>query len=304
MIALPIIGFIIAYFYNVDPAFKVGLIILAGAPGGTTSGLITYLFRGNLALAIAMTTINSLLILFSLPFLTNLAMSWFMNSGGNFTLSYSDTVKEVFLYTLLPASLGMFTRHYFTRIAENINRFSKPFLLILLAVAITLQVIGKSDSDVSGLSLDETWQLLPMTLLLNIACMFFGFFVAKYFKLGYQNQLTISIESGVHNTSLAFVIAISILKAPEMAKPTLVYSLFSFWTAIIFCYGTRLYYGLGTVKADALKIWKVIILPYFITKKTITLGAEITEKSYHFTEKAIKNTSRKVRRRSFKKRKK
>jgi bile acid:Na+ symporter, BASS family len=80
MVALPVIAFLIAYFFDISPQIKVGLIILAASPGGATSGFITYLFRGNTALSITLTSINSLLTLFSIPLIVNLALQQFMST--------------------------------------------------------------------------------------------------------------------------------------------------------------------------------------------------------------------------------
>ena len=74
MIVLPIIAFVFATLSNLQPAFKIGLIILAVCPGGTTSNILTYILNGNTALSISLTTISSFITLFSIPFIVNIAL--------------------------------------------------------------------------------------------------------------------------------------------------------------------------------------------------------------------------------------
>src|SRR5665647_1886085 len=99
MILLPVIAFAVVYFTDLPPALKVGFIILAACPGGTTSGFVTVLYRGNVALSVALTNINSILTLFTIPLLTNIALTLFMGSHSPFELPFIKSSLEIFFVT-------------------------------------------------------------------------------------------------------------------------------------------------------------------------------------------------------------
>lgn len=254
MIALPIIAFLIAHFFEMRPEIKVGLIILAASPGGATSGFITYLFKGNTALSITLTSINSLLTLFSIPFIVNIALNQFMNAEKQFMLPFWSTVAEIFLVTIIPATLGILTRIWKEKMAIRLSTILKPILICLLGIVFLIKIVGSKSQGESGLKPHEISEILPYCLLLNVSCLAFGFWLTGFFKLGHANQLTTAIESGVHNTTLAFLIAGTLLQQPELAKTPLIYAMISFWTALIFSYIANLYAGTNNLKNDILFI--------------------------------------------------
>lgn len=234
MIALPIIAFNIAELSDIPATVKVGLVILASSPGGATSGFITYLFKGNTALSITLTSINSFLCLLSIPFIVNIALSRYMTEGEQFYLPFWHTFYEIFMVTILPATLGILLRKYKPQLAIQFSKYSKPVLMTMLAIVFIIKIFGSEKHGETGLSVSEITTLLPYCLLLNVVCLLVGYFLPKAFSLGYQNQITTAVESGVHNTTLAFLVAGTLLNNPELAKPALVYAMISFWTALIF----------------------------------------------------------------------
>lgn len=236
MIALPLIAFGIAWIAPLSPPIKVGLVILAASPGGSTSGFITFLFRGNVALSLSLTAVNSFLTLFSIPFVINLALRTFMGASANIQLPFWQTVEHVFLISLLPVFAGILVNRVFPKFALRLEHSLRYILMVLLAIVFGIMAFAGENKGGSGLSMADVWQILPYALLLNVACLGFGFGFLYMFKLSYADRLTAAIESGVHNTALAFLIAGSLLHSAEMIKPILLYALFSFWTALIFCY--------------------------------------------------------------------
>ena len=112
MVFLPICAFIIAELVNLPPAEKVGLIIVAICPGGTTSNFISYLIKADTALAVALTAINSLLILLSIPLLSNWAVAIFMGSHTEVSLPILNMVWEVAKIIIIPALLGLFLKTF------------------------------------------------------------------------------------------------------------------------------------------------------------------------------------------------
>jgi BASS family bile acid:Na+ symporter len=231
IIVLPVIAFLISYFSNMPLPYKVGLIILAACPGGTTSGLLTYYFKGNVALSITFTSINSIITLFTIPFIVNLSLLHFYGKSTIIQLSYLETIIQIFVITIIPASIGVFIR---THKPIKAQRPVKVLLTIALAIVFIILFFAGNAKGGTGITFDEVLSILPYALLLNALCMAWGFLLGLLTKLGISNSYTIGIEASVHNTTLAFLVAGTLLHNPEMEKPALIYAMFSFWTAILY----------------------------------------------------------------------
>lgn len=233
MILLPLIAFGICLLFDIPNYIKIGIIILAASPGGTTSGFITFLFKGNTALSIVLTTINSLLTLISIPLIVNFALFYFYGRSEDFHLPIFETMKEIFVLTAIPAFSGIMVRQWKENIAKTIAKYTKPVSTVLLGIVFTLKFLADGDD---GITKQEVFEIIPYALMLNILCFFAGYTVARIFKLGHKNHITVSVESAVHNTTIAFLVSGTILGRPEFGKVSLVYAMFSFWTALLFCF--------------------------------------------------------------------
>jgi BASS family bile acid:Na+ symporter len=236
ILALPIIAFIISYFSNMSLPFKVGLIILASCPGGTTSGILTYFFKGNVALSVTFTAINSIITLFTIPLLVNLSVLFYYGQSTDIHLSYLETIIQIFSVTIIPAGIGVLIRTYRPGFALKAQRPVKFLLIVALAIIFIIYFFAGRESGGTGITTKEILNILPYALLLNILCMAWGFFLGTVTKLGTKNSYTIGIEASVHNTTLAFLVAGTLLHNQDMVKPSLIYAMFSFWTAIIYSY--------------------------------------------------------------------
>ena len=236
MLALPLIAFAIAYLSGANTAIQVGLVILAASPGGATSGFITFLFKGNTALSVTLTSINSILTLFSIPIIVNVALEAFLGHHSTLRLPFIETLLEIFLVTIIPASMGIMLRIWNNNLAQILSKYSKPVLMALLAIVFFIKIFGNEMAKETGLTSSEIFTILPYCLLLNVSCLLFGYFIPKPFGINHANRLTTAVESGVHNTTLAFLVGGTLLHNTEFAKVALVYAMISFWTALIFCY--------------------------------------------------------------------
>jgi bile acid:Na+ symporter, BASS family len=234
IIVLPVIAFTIAYFSDLSLPLKTGLIILAACPGGTTSGLLTYYFRGNVALSITFTSLNSILTLFTIPFIVNLSLFYFYGQSTQIHLSYIETIIQIFVITIIPASIGVYIRSKNPEFADKIQKPVKVLLSIALACVFIILFFAENKSGGTGITTAEVINILPYALLLNVLCTVWGYFIGVVFKTGKSNAYTIGIEASVHNTTLAFLIAGTLLRDPDMEKPALVYAMFSFWTAVLY----------------------------------------------------------------------
>jgi|TARA_B110000037_G_scaffold97125_1_gene113813 BASS family bile acid:Na+ symporter len=226
LIFLPIIGFSLAIVFNLSPIMAVGLMILTTCPGGPTSNLITQVCRGNIALSVTLTAIASILSVLTIPFVLSYALEYF-GTGTHVTIKLPifDTILQIMVITIIPISMGMLIRRFRTKFAI---RMEKPmriastviFILVFLAViAANFNIIGKAMKEV-GL----------VTLLLNIITMGLGYLTARLFKLNFKSAISITVESGIQNGTLALVIATSILNNVEMGIPTAAYAIWMFMT--------------------------------------------------------------------------
>lgn len=234
MILLPLIAFAVIYFTDMPPALKVGFIILAACPGGTTSGFITVLYRGNVALSVALTTINSILTLFTIPFLVNLALTIFLGRHSPFNLPFLETFLQIFFVTLLPAATGVYLRYRYDDLADKIQKPVKTAMIILFAGVYSIIAFADESKGGSGIRLAEAIEIFPYALVINLLGFIAGLVMGMIGKTGLRSSFTMGIEVALQNTTLALLVAGTILQSNEMVKPALVYALFSFWTALLY----------------------------------------------------------------------
>ena len=234
MIALPIIAYIILLFSNLPDVFKVGIMILAACPGGTTSGFVTYLLKGNVALSISLTAINSLLTIFTIPFIVNIALGYYMNQEAELHLPILSSIIQIFLITLLPAALGVFVRRVRPIIAQVLQKWMKYILMILLAAVYTIKFFAGEQHGGTGITSAEVWMIIPYAFIFNVVCFAFSIGFGPVTRLARRDAFTIAIEVSLHNTTLALLIAGTLLRNQDMVKPALIYSMFSFWSAVLF----------------------------------------------------------------------
>jgi BASS family bile acid:Na+ symporter len=231
---VPFFAFLIAALSGLPEPMKVGLVIVSLCASGASSNLITHLFKGNVALAISMTTINSLITLLSIPLLVNLALYIFLGVHREIRLPFWETMLQIFLVTIIPATIGVIIRKWKEKLALALERPLKIILPILLATVFTIKIFVGESYGGSGISFQEVLLLILPLFILNLLAMTSGFFGGRLLRLPFRDQFTISIEVGLHNTALALLISGTILQNTDMEKPALVYAMFSFFTAILF----------------------------------------------------------------------
>ncbi|MCT4663934.1 MAG: bile acid:sodium symporter family protein [Flavobacteriales bacterium] len=236
MIFLPIFAFTIAWFAPISPAFKLGIVLVSICPGGTTSNFISYILHANTALSVALTSINSFLILITIPLFTALGYDIFYPNETYHDFSILQNVIQVLLIVVLPSILGMTVRHYKSYFAKRIEKSLKWVNTALLAAVFLIKFLAGKEHGGTDISTEDILQILPYALALNVVSMFVSDIFGKWFRVGKVNRITISIEVGLQNTALAILIAGTLLKSAEMTKPALVFALFSFFTTFGFGY--------------------------------------------------------------------
>ena len=230
MILLPMMAVVWVMFSGLSPEFKIGVLILSICPGGITSNLVSYFVKGNVALSVSLTVINSLLTLFSIPILVNIFLNYFdVSNDGLVHLPVLDTMFSIFTITILPASVGMFLRDRLGKKILQIQKYINIVLPVLLFIVFGIKFLGSNQKGGTGISINEIIKLTPIVIGLNVSAMLLGVVVATIFNLSFKNRVTIAVEVGLHNTALALIVAGEKLGITAMEKPALVYAMYSFF---------------------------------------------------------------------------
>ncbi|SNZ00983.1 bile acid:sodium symporter family protein [Flagellimonas pacifica] len=226
LIFLPIIGFLLAIAFSLNPVMAVGLMILASCPGGPTSNLITQVCKGNIALSVTLTAIASIVSILTIPFILSYALEYFgSNTDVIIKLPIIDTIIQIMGITVIPISIGMFIRKHKTNFAKRMEKPMRTASTVIFILVFIAVLAANADKLIDGMK-----EAGLVTLLLNIATMGLGYLTARLFKLNLKNAISITIESGIQNGTLALVIATSILNNVEMGIPIGAYAIWMFLT--------------------------------------------------------------------------
>lgn len=234
LLLLPIIAFSIVLITGMDPEFAVGLVIISACPGGATSNLVNYMIRGNVTLSLSITIINSLITIFTIPLITKLALHIFLAQDAMIHLSFFNTVLNISLLTVVPATIGVLIRRWkkdFAAKLENPLRYILPVLLFFVYAGVIFYEKGEN-----GLSSSKFLYLLPFAVSLNILSTFAGYYVPGIFRLSKRDRFTIAIEVGLQNSTLGIFVASTLLNNYNMALVAVVYGSFSFFSTWLFGY--------------------------------------------------------------------
>ena len=228
LVLLPILAFGIVKAFSLPPELAVGLMILAVCPGGATSNLITHLAKGDSALSITLTACSSVITVFTIPFLVNFSIAYFIPGGEAKQLEVVGTVVSVLFITLIPVALGMITLAKAPRLAE---KWDQPFrkISIVFFVVIVGAAILKERANLVQYFIEAG----PAALALNLSTLALSFLMAKWTGLPFRQGLTIAIESGIQNGTLGITIAATLLVNSVMSIPSAIYSLLMFGTAAL-----------------------------------------------------------------------
>ena len=223
IILLPIIAYILIMVFGVTADIAIGVMILAACPGGPTSNLITHLAKGDTGLSVSLTAANSLITIFTIPFVVDFALSKFLDAGTMIQINKLQTIIQVFIIVIIPVVLGMSLKKAKPHFADKMNKPVRIASSIVLFLVIIGLVLKKKEDLIPYLK-----QAGLITLALNIATMCIGYLTAKLVKLNLAQSLTISIESGIQNGTMAIAIASGILLNDNYAIAPAVYSLIMF----------------------------------------------------------------------------
>lgn len=227
IILLPLIAFLLINLFGFTGGLAVGVMIIAACPGGTTSNIISHVSKGDTALSVTLTAVSTLITFFSIPFVITFAINYFTDSSQQISLPITETFGALFLITILPISIGMIIKSKFNDFALKMDKPVRIASIIVFVVIVVGIIIKEKDNFI-----DFMRDAGVISIALNIVTMLLGYFVAKGLKLNTKQAVTIAIESGIQNGTLALLIATKLIQNanPEMAIAPAVYSLLMFFT--------------------------------------------------------------------------
>jgi len=235
LVMLPLIAFALALAFRLPGELAVGLMILAACPGGSTSNVITHLAKGDTALSVTLTAISSMVCVFTIPWIVAFSMDWFLGSGAAVQLPFWQTLGQLTLVTIVPIVCGMGVRSAFPLLAQRLERPAAIFSLVFLALIIAAAVLREKDLA------HQFATAGPAAITLNLAAMILGFGAGWAAGLPRAQKVTIAVETGIQNGTLALAITLGLLENASIAMPSVVYSLFMFLSGglMIWWFGRR-----------------------------------------------------------------
>ena len=231
ILILPIIAFILVKIWPIAPELAIGVMIIAAAPGGVTSNLLTSFAKGDVALSISLTAIISLLCVFTIPFIVLTSVDLLGVSSVDPNISLVSMSRDMFLIVTVPVVLGMIVRKISYGITSKLEPLAKKISIVLFILVLLGAIVAERENVVSYFA-----QAGLITLVLNVVMMIVAYFIAQLLASGTKQKKCITIECGLQNGTLAIFVATSIFGGGMYVIPAATYSLIMFATSLIFVY--------------------------------------------------------------------
>jgi BASS family bile acid:Na+ symporter len=222
LLLLPALCFGLVLVFRLPPVLAVGMMLLAASPGGAAANLYSHLFRGDVALNISLTAINSVIAVVSLPLITNLAVTWFKPGDLTVGLQFGKTM-EVFIIVLVPVILGMTVRALRPEFARVMDRPVRITSIMILALVVGGAALSSHELLVANIA-----RLGGIAIVFCVLSLALGYLLPLALRVATPQALASGFEVGIHNATLAIVIAQGVLNRPEMALPAAVYGALMF----------------------------------------------------------------------------
>ena len=234
IILLPIIAFILVKIWPIAPELAIGVMIIAAAPGGVTSNLLTSLAKGDVALSISLTAIISLLCVITIPFIVLTSVGLLNDSSITQDISLFSMSRDMFLIVTVPVILGMLIRSFASGAALKFEPIAKKISIVLFVLVLLGAIAAERENVISYFA-----QAGLITFALNVVMMVVAYCVANLLASGIKQKKCITIECGLQNGTLAIFVATSIFGGGLYVIPAATYSLIMFATSLIFVYLVR-----------------------------------------------------------------
>ena len=234
IILLPVIAFVLVKIWPISPELAIGVMIIAAAPGGVTSNILTSFARGDVALSISLTAIISLLSVITVPFIIVTSLGLLGSENVSQNISLTSMAISMFLIVTVPVIIGMIFRRFASNTAINFEPIAKKISVVLFIIVLLGAILAEKDNIISyfvdaGL----------ITLVLNVVMMIVAFYVAKLFGTGNAQKKCIAIECGLQNGTLAIFVGTTLFGGGAFVIPAATYSLIMFVTSLIFVFFVR-----------------------------------------------------------------
>ena len=234
IILLPVIAFILISIWPVSPELAIGVMIIAAAPGGVTSNILTSFAKGDVALSVSLTAIISLLCVVTVPFIivTSLSLLGLDNITQN--ISLTSMAISMFLIVTVPVIIGMVFRKFASNVALKFEPIAKKISMVLFVIVLLGAILAEKDNIVSYFA-----DAGLITLILNVAMMIVAFYIAQLLGTGNSQKKSIAIECGLQNGTLAIFVGTTLFGGGAYVIPAATYSLIMFATSLIFVFLVR-----------------------------------------------------------------
>jgi BASS family bile acid:Na+ symporter len=234
IVLLPLVAFMLVTIWPVSPEIALGVMIIAAAPGGVTSNLLTAFARGDVALSISLTAVISLLSVVTIPLIVGFSYGQFFDEAAKGDVSVARIAISVFLIVTVPVLIGLAVRHYAQAFAQRFEPVARKISAFLFVLVLLGAVIQERHNIV-----DFYAEAGLITLTLNVVMLGLAWWLGSLFGSGGSQRIAISIECGLQNGTLAIVVATLLFGGGAAVIPAATYSLTMFATALIFIYFLR-----------------------------------------------------------------
>ncbi|MDD2192233.1 MAG: bile acid:sodium symporter [Bacteroidales bacterium] len=222
LIIHPLIAWFLLSFVNIPDEFKIGIILIASCPGGASSNAFSFLVKGDVALSVLLTSLSSLLSIFTIPIIISSYIYFSIGDSLSFNLPFFKLLMQNVVFLLLPIVFGMLLNRYKEEFAKKLSLWTKKLPIYLLLILITAFFIENMDVIIQNFS-----KLSILIFILVIGVMLISYFIALVFKIKTEQRKAIVIGVGIKNAAQAMLIAASpiILNNPKIAIPAVLYAL-------------------------------------------------------------------------------
>ena len=234
IILLPLIAFILVKLWPISPELAIGVMIIAAAPGGVTSNILTSFARGDVALSISLTAIISLLSVVTVPFILVTSLDLLGSENLSKNISLVSMAVTMFLIVVVPTLFGMMFRKFLSNVATKFESIGKKISAVLFVIVLFGAILAEKNNIISYFA-----DAGLITLVLNILMMVIAFYIAQMLGTGVEQKKCISIECGLQNGTLAIFVGTSLFGGGVYVIPAATYSLIMFGTSLIFVFLVR-----------------------------------------------------------------
>ena len=234
LILLPFIAFLFLKIFNLPTEIALGVMIIAAAPGGVTSNVLTKFANGDVALSISLTAIISLISIFSVPFIVFKSADLLKVSEIPKEISMIGISMKMFLVVTMPVIIGMIIRKFATNFVTSRSKLIERFSVLLFVIVFAAIWIEEWENILSYIQ-----QAGLITLVLNITMMIIGYYVAKLLTSGIEQRKSISLECGLQNGTLAVFVSSQLFNDITYLIPTATYAIIMFLTSLFFVFFVR-----------------------------------------------------------------